>query len=182
MYEVIFLGRGGQGAVTAAQLLAYAAALEGKRAQALPEFGAERRGAIVRAYLRIGETLLHSSVKKADYIVVLDGRILEQTDIRQYGKPGAVYIVNTRTSADWYIAIDATSIALKHGLVVAGWPVVNLIMAAVFAAVSGLVSLESIVNAVPEYVPKRYVEANINAVVEAYEVAKKMRGMLRPSA
>ncbi|MCX8136319.1 2-oxoacid:acceptor oxidoreductase family protein, partial [Pyrobaculum aerophilum] len=72
MYEVIFLGRGGQGAVTAAQLLAYAAALEGKKAQALPEFGAERRGAIVRAYLRIGEALLHSSIKRADYVVVLD--------------------------------------------------------------------------------------------------------------
>ena len=101
MYEVVFLGRGGQGAVIAAQLLAYAVALEGKKAQALPEFGAERRGAIVRAYLRIGETLLHSSVKKADYVVVLDGRILEQTDIRQYGKPGAVYIVNTRTSVSY---------------------------------------------------------------------------------
>lgn len=182
MYEVVFLGRGGQGAVTAAQLLAYAAALEGKKAQALPEFGAERRGAIVRAYLRIGETLLHSSVKKADYVVVLDRRILEQTDVRQYGKPGAVYIVNTRTSADWYIAIDATSIALKYGLVVAGWPVVNLIMAAAFAAVSELISLESIVKAVPEYVPKRYIEANINAVVEAYEAAKKIQGVLRPSA
>jgi 2-oxoacid:acceptor oxidoreductase, gamma subunit, pyruvate/2-ketoisovalerate family len=181
MYEAVILGRGGQGAVTAAQLLAYAAALEGKQAQALPEFGAERRGAIVRAYLRIGETLLHSSVKKADYVVVLDGRILNQTDVRQYGKPSAVYIVNTKTPADWYVAIDATSIALKHGLVVAGWPVVNLIMAAAFAAVSGLVSLESIIKAVPEYVPKRYVEANINAVAEAFEVAKKIQGHLPKS-
>ncbi|MGB9704621.1 MAG: 2-oxoacid:acceptor oxidoreductase family protein [Pyrobaculum sp.] len=174
MREVIFLGRGGQGAVTAAQLLAYAASLEGKKAQALPEFGAERRGAIVRAYLRIGEALLHSSVKKADYVVVLDGRIIEQVDVRQYGKPGAVYIVNVKLPSDWYISIDATSIALKHGLVVAGWPVVNLIMAAAFAAVSGLVTLESIVKAVPEYVPRRYVEANIKAVVEGYELAKRL--------
>ncbi|MCU7787222.1 2-oxoacid:acceptor oxidoreductase family protein [Pyrobaculum sp. 3827-6] len=174
MREVIFLGRGGQGAVTAAQLLAYAASLEGKKAQALPEFGAERRGAIVRAYLRIGEALLHSSVKKADYVVVLDGRIIEQIDVRQYGKPGAVYIVNIKSPSDWYISIDATSIALKHGLVVAGWPVVNLIMAAAFAAVSGLVTLESIVKAVPEYVPRRYVEANIKAVVEGYELAKRL--------
>jgi pyruvate ferredoxin oxidoreductase gamma subunit len=55
-------------------------------------------------------------------------------------------------------------------------------MAAAFAAVSGLISLESIVKAVPEYVPKRYIEANINAVVEAYEAAKKIQGVLRPSA
>ena len=182
MYEVVFLGRGGQGAVTAAQLLAYASSLEGKKAQAMPEFGAERRGAIVKAYLRIGETLLHSSVKKADYVVILDGRIVEQIDVKQYGKPGAVYIVNTKNSSDWYIAIDATSIALRHGLVVAGWPVVNLIMAAAFAAVSGLVSLESIIKAVPEYVPKKYVEANIKAVVEAYESMKKIQSVSRPFA
>ncbi|AAL64807.1 2-ketoacid ferredoxin oxidoreductase gamma subunit [Pyrobaculum aerophilum str. IM2] len=174
VYEVIFLGRGGQGAVTAAQLLAYAAALEGKKAQALPEFGAERRGAIVRAYLRIGEALLHSSIKRADYVVVLDGRIIEQIDVRQYGKPGAVYIVNTKTQADWYVPIDATSIALKYGLVVAGWTVVNLIMAAAFAAVSGLISLESIIKAVPEYVPRKYVDANVKAVIEGYEIAKRL--------
>ncbi|MFN3804249.1 MAG: 2-oxoacid:acceptor oxidoreductase family protein [Pyrobaculum sp.] len=169
MYEVIFLGRGGQGAVTAAQLLAYAAALEGKKAQALPEFGAERRGAVVRAYLRIGESLLHSTIKKADYVIILDGKILGQIDVRQYGKPNAVYIVNTREVGDWYISLDATSIALRHGLVVAGWPVVNLIMAAAFAAITGLISYDSIIKAVPEYVPKKYVETNIKAIREVYE-------------
>jgi pyruvate ferredoxin oxidoreductase gamma subunit len=71
-------------------------------------------------------------------------------------------------SFDWYIAIDATSIALRHGLVVAGRPVVNLIMTAAFAAVSGLVSLESIIKAVLEYVPEKYVETNIKTVVETY--------------
>jgi pyruvate ferredoxin oxidoreductase gamma subunit len=86
--------------------------------------------------------------------VVLDGRIVEQIDVKQYCKPGAVYIINAKNYSDWYIAIDATSIALRRGLVVAGWPVVNLIMTATFAAVSGLVSLESIIKAVPEYVPK----------------------------
>ncbi|MEZ0319233.1 MAG: 2-oxoacid:acceptor oxidoreductase family protein [Pyrobaculum sp.] len=174
MYEVIFLGRGGQGAVTSVQLLAYAATLEGKKAQALPEFGAERRGAIVKAYLRIGDVLLHSSVKQGDYVVVLDGRIVEQVNVRQYGKPHCVYIINTKSQADWYIGIDATAIALKHGLIVAGWPVVNLIMAAAFAAVSRLVSLESIVKAVPEFVPRKFAEANIKAVVEAYEAVRQI--------
>jgi len=174
VYEVVFLGRGGQGAVTAAQLLAYAATLEGKKAQALPEFGAERRGAIVRAYLRFGETLLHSSVKEADYVVVLDGRILEQIDVRRYGKPGAVYIVNTKSKAEWYIGIDATAIALKYGLVVAGWPVVNLIMASAFAAVSRLVSLKSIIDAVPVFVPKKYIEPNVKAVEEAYRTVEEL--------
>ncbi|MEM1733389.1 MAG: 2-oxoacid:acceptor oxidoreductase family protein [Pyrobaculum sp.] len=169
MLEAIFIGRGGQGAVTAVQLLAFAATLEGKKAQALPEFGAERRGAIVRAYLRIGEFLLHSSIKKGDYVVVLDSRVLEQIDVRRYGKTNAVYIVNSRAEAEWYIAVDATSIAMKHGLVIAGWPVVNLIMASAFAAASKSITLESLIAAVPEYVPKKYVDANISAIKEAYE-------------
>ncbi|MEM0369390.1 MAG: 2-oxoacid:acceptor oxidoreductase family protein [Pyrobaculum sp.] len=169
MLEAIFIGRGGQGAVTAVQLLAFAATLEGKKAQALPEFGAERRGAIVRAYLRIGEFLLHSSIKKGDYVVVLDSRVLEQIDVRRYGKTNAVYIVNSRVEAEWYIAVDATSIAMKHGLVIAGWPVVNLIMASAFAAASKSITLESLIAAVPEYVPKKYVDANISAIKEAYE-------------
>ncbi len=173
MYEVIFLGRGGQGVVTAAQLMAYAATLEGKNAQAMPEFGAERRGAIVKAYLRIGEALLHSSIKRADYVVILDGRIIEQIDITQFGKPNAVYIVNTTHASGQYITIDATAIALKHGLVVAGWPVVNILMATALAAVSGLVTLDSIIKAIPEYVPKRFTEANIKAAIETYEILKQ---------
>ncbi|MCX8137802.1 2-oxoacid:acceptor oxidoreductase family protein, partial [Pyrobaculum aerophilum] len=100
--------------------------------------------------------------------------IRDRIDVRQYGKPGAVYIVNTKTQADWYVPIDATSIALKYGLVVAGWTVVNLIMAAAFAAVSGLISLESIIKAVPEYVPRKYVDANVKAVIEGYEIAKRL--------
>ncbi|MEM1519823.1 MAG: 2-oxoacid:acceptor oxidoreductase family protein, partial [Pyrobaculum sp.] len=77
--------------------------------------------------------------------------------------------VNSRAEAEWYIAVDATSIAMKHGLVIAGWPVVNLIMASAFAAASKSITLESLIAAVPEYVPKKYVDANISAIKEAYE-------------
>jgi pyruvate ferredoxin oxidoreductase gamma subunit len=71
------------------------------------------------------------------------------------GRGSAFSLRLSLNSFDWYIAIDATSIALRHGLVVAGWLVVSLIMAAAFAAVSGLVSLESIIKAVLKYVPKK---------------------------
>jgi pyruvate ferredoxin oxidoreductase gamma subunit len=92
------------------------------------------------------------------------------------GRGSAFSLRLSLNSSDWYIAIDATSIALRHGLVVAGWPVVNLIM----AAVGGLVLLESIIKAVP--VPKKYVETNIKAVVEAYESMKKLQSASRPFA
>jgi pyruvate ferredoxin oxidoreductase gamma subunit len=174
--EVVFFGRGGMGAVTAAQLLARVATIEGKYGQAIPEFGAERRGAIVRAYLRIDDKPLeiHSAVSAGDYVVVLDGRIIRQIDVRAWGKPNAVYIVNSKTAEPWYIAIDATSIALKHGLVAAGWPLVNMVMAAAFAAVSKAVTLEGILRAIPDFVPAKAVEANKKAAAEAYEEALKV--------
>ncbi|CCC82402.1 2-oxoacid:acceptor oxidoreductase family protein [Thermoproteus tenax] len=181
MIEVVFFGRGGMGAVTAAQLLARVATIEGKFGQAIPEFGAERRGAIVRAYLRIDERPIekHSSITAGDYVVVLDGRILRQTNVKAYGKPEARYIVNTKEEEPWYIAVDATSIALKHGLVAAGWPLVNMVMAAAFAAVSKAVSIEGIIRTIPEFVPARAARANIEAAKEAYEVvSKKLAGAL----
>jgi pyruvate ferredoxin oxidoreductase gamma subunit len=173
--EVVFFGRGGMGAVTAAQLLARVATLEGRFGQAIPEFGAERRGAIVRAYLRIDDkpVEVHSAVTAGDYVVVLDGRIVSQTNVKAFGKPNAVYLVNSREEAPWYIAIDATSIALRHGLVAAGWPLVNMIMASAFAAVSKAVTIEGIVRAIPEFVPARAAKANIEAAREAYELMMK---------
>ena len=172
--EAIFVGRGGQGTVTAVQVLAHAAVLEGKTAQAMPEFGAERRGAIVKAYLRVGGSLSHSPVKEADYVVVLDGRIMKLVDVRSYGRLGSIYIVNSKIAEDWYIAVDVTSIALKYGLIVAGWPVVNIAMAAAFAAISNLVRLNSMLNALPSYIPRKYLEANMKAALEAYSSALSM--------
>lgn len=175
MIEVVFFGRGGMGAVTAAQLLARVATIEGKFGQAIPEFGAERRGAIVRAYLRIDDkpVEIHSAVSAGDYVVVLDGRIVSQTNVKVFGKPNAVYIVNSKEEEPWYIAIDATSIALKHGLVAAGWPLVNMIMASAFAAVSKAVTIDGIVKTIPEFVPARAVKANVEAAREAYELMLK---------
>lgn len=175
MIEVVFFGRGGMGAVTAAQLLARVATIEGKFGQAIPEFGAERRGAIVKAYLRIDEKPIeiHSAVTSGDYVVVLDGRILSQIDVKAFGRPNAIFIVNSKEEEPWYIAIDATSIALKHGLVAAGWPLVNIIMASAFAAVSKAVTIEGIVKTIPEFVPARAAKANVEAAKEAYELMSK---------
>jgi pyruvate ferredoxin oxidoreductase gamma subunit len=80
MHETVWLGRGGQGAFTAARLLGIAAMLCGKHAMALPSFGPERRGAPVFAYTRIGETKIYdrSAVRKANAAVILDESLLTQ--------------------------------------------------------------------------------------------------------
>ena len=80
MHETVWLGRGGQGAFTAARLLGIAAMLSGKQAMALPSFGPERRGAPVFAYTRIDESKIHDrcAVRCADAAVILDESLLMQ--------------------------------------------------------------------------------------------------------
>ncbi|RLI42510.1 hypothetical protein DRO59_03900, partial [Candidatus Bathyarchaeota archaeon] len=96
--EIRIHGRGGQGAVTAAQLLAHAAFLEGKWVQAFPYFGAERRGAPVRAFARISDEpiLVHSQVYNPDYIIVLAPKLQEIVDVTEGLKKDGVIVVNTR--------------------------------------------------------------------------------------
>ncbi len=97
MIEVSFHGRGGQGAVTAARLLAEAAFIEGKYCQAFPFFGAERRGAPVVAFTRINDKPIRvrSEVYNPDYVVIFDPTILESVDITKGLKPSSLVILNS---------------------------------------------------------------------------------------
>jgi pyruvate ferredoxin oxidoreductase gamma subunit len=157
--EIRIHGRGGQGAVTAAQLLAHAAHLEGKHVQAFPYFGAERRGAPVKAFARISDApiLLHSQIYNPDYVVVLDPKLHEMVDVAEGLKRDGVIILNTTKKpseiklGDWRIAtVDATGIALELGLLVAGQPVVNTSMVGAFAGATGEVRLENVLKAIRE--------------------------------
>jgi len=176
--EIRIHGRGGQGAVTAAQLLAYAAHLEGKHVQAFPYFGAERRGAPVKAFARISDApiLLHSQIYNPDYVVVLDPRLHEMVDVTEGLKRDGMIILNTtkRPSeiklGDWRIAtVDATGIALELGLLVAGQPVVNTSMVGAFAGATGEVRLENVLKAVRENWRGSTGEKNARAAELAYE-------------
>jgi pyruvate ferredoxin oxidoreductase gamma subunit len=178
--ELKFHGRGGQGAVTAANILASAAVIEGKYAQAFPYFGAERRGAPVEAYARISDKPIerHSHVKEPDIVVVLDPEIPKLVDVTRGLKPGGILVVNSTHSpvegGKWEVwCVNATRIARELGLVVSGWPVVNTAMLGALVRASKIVSIESVEKAIMNYfagkeaVAKRNAEAAKRAYAEA---------------
>lgn len=157
--EIRIHGRGGQGAVTAAQLLAHAAHIEGKHVQAFPYFGAERRGAPVKAFARISDNpiLLHSQVYNPDYVIVLDPQLYKIIDVTEGLKRDGVVVLNTTRHpselklGSYRIAtVDATGIALELGLRVAGQPIVNTSMVGAFAGATGEVQLNSVLKAIRE--------------------------------
>ena len=176
--ELRFHGRGGQGAVTAANLLAAAAVLEGKYAQAFPHFGAERRGAPVVAFARVSDRPIerHSQIRNPDVVVVLDPALVELVDVTAGLKPGGVVVINAprRPSglrADRVVCVDATRIARELGLVVAGWPVVNTGILGALARATGIVSLDFVVKAIQAQWPGKTGELNAEAARRAYEEA-----------
>lgn len=172
--EYLIVSRGGQGGVTASRILAAAAVIEGKWAQAIPEFGAERRGAIVRSYLRISNEPIrrHSSVRSPEGVAIFSHRILEMVPLEKIAPSGTRIIINTRekiSEGREVYHIDATGIALKLGLVVAGWPLVNTSMASAMAKVFEIASLNSLVEALKDFFRGRLLEANVEAVKLAWD-------------
>ena len=179
LLEILILSRGGQGGVTAARILASAIALEGKYAQAIPHFGAERRGAIVRSYLRVSEKPIrkHSSIKKADVVIVFSKKILDVIDVSKYLR-GDTVIMNSPAPikiAKRTFYVDATSIALKLGLVIAGWPIVNTAMVGASAKALKLASLNSVLKALEEYFSGKILEMNQMAVKEAFNSVQEVK-------
>jgi pyruvate ferredoxin oxidoreductase gamma subunit len=171
--EIRFHGRGGQGAVTAADLLAMAAFFDGKYSQAFPSFGTERRGAPVTAFARISDRFirLRSQIYEPDYIVVQDPSLLEVIDVTKGLKSDGKALVNTEkstlklnTEAEVY-TINATKIALD----VLGVPIVNTAMIGAFAALTKEVSLDSVIKAVRRRFPAKLAEKNVKAIEVAYE-------------
>ena len=175
--ELIILGRGGQGGVTAARIIVSAAAKDGKWGQAIPEFGAERRGAIVKSYARISSKpiITHSGVKKADVLIILSPDILNLVNIDELVKGGdSVIIVNSpvpiRTGYRTYW-VDATGISEKLGLVMAGWHIVSTPMLGAFVRITELVTLNSVISSIGEFIGKGdYVKLNIEAVKMGYSM------------
>jgi len=177
--ELRLHGRGGQGAVTAATLLVTAALLEGKWGQAIPSFGAERRGAHVLAFARVSSrpVPIHSQVRSPHVVAVLDpGLLLVEKEKVLHGlRPGAAVVANLPAPVDVGRArlfyVDATRIAKELGLVVAGWPVVNTAMLGALARATGLVGIDSVVEAIRRFWSSRpkVAELNAEAARRAYE-------------
>lgn len=180
MLEVRFHGRGGQGAVTAANLLAAAALRDGKKGvQAFPHFGGERRGAPVAAFVRIAddEVRLRSRVYHPDMVVVLDRQTLEWVDVTAGLKEGGIVVLNTRKKPEEFdfsdrfkvAVVDAASISIRRNLLVSGIPALNTPVLGVIARLTDEVSLESIQEVIKRQWKGRAGEENAAAAKEAYD-------------
>jgi 2-oxoacid:acceptor oxidoreductase gamma subunit (pyruvate/2-ketoisovalerate family) len=175
--EVRFHGRGGQGAVIASELLAQAAFLEGKSPQSFPFFGVERRGAPVTAFTRIDDRpiQIRTSITTPDIVVVLDAGLMRTINVLAGLKPTGLLLVNTEKAPDAVAGkfpgrtatVDATGIALAHGLGTKATPIVNTAILGALARAGGIVSLDSVVQAVLRFVPAKQ-EANRLAAEAAF--------------
>jgi 2-oxoacid:acceptor oxidoreductase gamma subunit (pyruvate/2-ketoisovalerate family) len=177
MVEIRFHGRGGQGTVVATILLAKAFFQDGYFVQSFPLFGVERRGAPVEAYLRLDRTkiLVRTNVYTPDHLVILDQTLLHSIDVTQGLKPDGWILVNAPALPDsleqfsgYRLAfVDATRIALKHGLGTRTHPIVNTAMMGAFARMLGMPPMPAVAEAIREEVPAKP-GANIKAAEEAY--------------
>lgn len=172
MTEILWLGRGGQGAFTAAKLLgaAYADKDGNNYALAFPSFGPERRGAPVRAFTKLDNVpiLDRSETEKADYIVILDDTLYSDT-LKNLLKNNGKIIVNSKTVAgEKIVSFDCDSIASELRL-----PTVNTILLGIFSAVSGAVSVKDIERSIDGYMPEKIREKNKQAVRRSAEEVLK---------
>ena len=187
MFQVRIHGRGGQGVVSAAEMLSVAAFLEGKHAQAFPSFGSERMGAPVMAFCRIAdrEIRLREPVMTPDALIIQDPTLLHQVDLFSgVTTEGLILINSTRSFAelgigefvegfhpDLLCTVPATELALKH----VGRPVPNAALLGGFAAVCDQVKLESVFAAIRAKFSGKVAEGNVAAAREAFEIVTKER-------
>jgi len=180
-YEIRWHGRGGQGAITAAKIVAQAAYLMGYRGvTAAPSFGAERRGAPVSASTRISPqpVMVVSQVEEPDAVVVLDHTLLKYEEVTSGLDRQGWLVVNSWRNpkeldieGDFNIATaDATAVCQELGLVIAGLTVVNTAMLGAFARATEMVDLESIEKVIRERFSKNTVDINLAAITRTYEI------------
>ena len=184
MFEIRIHGRGGQGVVTAAELLSVAAFDEGKFAQAFPSFGSERMGAPVVSFCRIDdhEIRLREPIEEPDALIIQDVTLLHSVDVFSGLKSDGYILINStrrfedlgiseflaRFPANHVCAIGATELAVKA----VGRPVPNAALLGGFAAITKRLHLQSVEKAILEKFPGKTGEANVAAARAAYEAAR----------
>ena len=168
--------------VTAAELMSVAAFREGRYAQAFPSFGSERTGAPVVSFCRISTATIrsHEPISAPDAVIVQDVSLLGQIDVLGGLTPDGYLLLNTQRSlADLgltgaaaalppghLVRVHATELALEH----VGKPKSNVPLLAAFAALTGLISLDSVIAAVNERFPAKIARGNVAAAEAAYQL------------
>ncbi len=193
MYEIRIHGRGGQGSVTAALLIAKAAFFDQKISQAFPNFGVERSGAPVEAFARISdkEIRTRSQVYHPNFVIVQDATLLAQVNVFGGINTETVVIINSNYPIEeiphlpkgvQIYLVPATETALE----ILGKPIVNTLLLGYFAAITGLISLDSVKKAVEERFAGEIQTKNLQAVEAAFHAAEKLEpqiltGEFKPS-
>ncbi|MFH1781882.1 MAG: pyruvate ferredoxin oxidoreductase subunit gamma [Patescibacteria group bacterium] len=174
MLEIRIHGRGGQGSVTAAELLSMAAFADGMHAQAFPHFGVERRGAPVQAYVRLADEpiRLREHIYSPDIVVVQDPTLLEVIDVFEGCGKNSVVIINSEKAITEFtipkgikaLTVPGTKIAMET----IGKPIFNTAMMGAVAGVTDLIKFSSIRRAICQHFPPALAEVNIKAANTAY--------------
>ncbi len=185
MFQVRIHGRGGQGVVTAAEMLSIAAFIEGRHAQAFPSFGSERTGAPVVAFCRIDdrEIRVREPVGEPDALIIQDPTLLHQVDVFSgLGADGFILINSARSfdglglgelferfRREHLLTVPATELAREH----LGRPIPNAVLVGGFAALSGLISLDSVAAAIREKFPGKLGDGNAAAAAAAFDLVER---------
>ena len=174
--EIRWHGRGGQGAITAAKIVANAAFTSGYRGVVMaPTFGTERRGAPVLTSLKISKNKIYdlSPITTPDMVVVLDHLLLEEADITSGLKSGGLMILNTPKPVDTYrfdnmtvAAADVSTLAIEAGLKKG---IVNTGIIGAFAKATGLLDMDVLVDAIGKEFDGKNPEKNIAAARLTFE-------------
>jgi len=190
MFQVRFHGRGGQGVVTAAELLASAAFREDRYAQAFPSFGSERMGAPVMSFCRIDDKPIRTRepVSEPDALLIQDPTLLHQAGIVEGLRPDGYVLVNSARGAgdlglDDFAAqhragrlltVPATQLALTH----LGRPLPGAPMLGGFAALTQTVSLDALLAAITERFTGKVAAGNAGAARAAFDfVTDELKGV-----
>jgi pyruvate ferredoxin oxidoreductase gamma subunit len=173
VYQVRFHGRGGQGVVTAAELLSIAAFEEGRHAQAFPTFGSERSGAPVVSYCRIDDAPIRSRepVLDPDALVIQDVTLLQMHGLFAGLKAGGCVLINSSLPAeklagapDHALTVPGSELAREHF----GRPMPNAALLGGLCAAEGVVSLDALSAAIREKLPAAVAEPNVAAAAAAH--------------
>ena len=180
MFQVRIHGRGGQGVVTAAELLSVAAFHEGRHAQAFPSFGSERTGAPVVSFCRIDDRPIRvrEPIISPDALIVQDPTLLHQVDVFAGLRPGGWVLLNSNRPAEELgladldarvITVPATELAREH----LGRPLPNAVLLGAFAGICGVVAIESVAAAIRERFATAPAEANVAAAQAAFALVQE---------
>jgi pyruvate ferredoxin oxidoreductase alpha subunit len=188
MFEIRIHGRGGQGVVTAAELLSAAVFADGKYAQAFPSFGSERTGAPVVSYCRIDDKPIRvrEPVMHPDVLIIQDPTLLHQVSLFDGAGDDVVVLINSgqplaelgiedftsRLRPGAVVTVPASQLAQQH----AGRPVPNAALLGAFAALTGAVSLDSVLAAITDRFTGAVASGNVAAAEAVYDVALRQLG------